>query len=186
MRSSNLLLSGILFSEDILQIFQIIFSNLLGFLFDSISLMGDFILVSKIGKDLSIITELNHFAVNSIIPIFKVAMFYLSSMCLTFHTVFQNCFLNFKLSENMLLCIYFMVFLLNNIYILVIWMDVDVEVINCLLRANMFELRYNFEIWERQVDGSLYPKRMLTGASIYENRIHLRMIKIKQVIVLFI
>ena len=65
-------------------------------------------------------------------------------------------------------------------------MDVDVEVINFLLRANMFELRYNFEIWERQVDGSLYPKRMLTGASIYENRIHLRMIKIKQVIVLFI
>lgn len=58
-------------------------------------------------------------------------------------------------------------------------MDVDVEVINFQLKANMFKLQYNFRTMEMQAAVSLYPKRMWIDVLIYGNREHLKMIKIR-------
>ena len=50
-------------------------------------------------------------------------------------------------------------------------MDVDVEVIDFQLKANMFKLQYNFRTMEMQAAVSLYPKRMWIDVSIYGNRV---------------
>ena len=53
------------------------------------------------------------------------------------------------------------------------------EVIDFLLKANMFVLLYNFRIMEMWAAFSLSPKKMWKDVLVYGSRKHLKMIEIR-------